>query len=111
MASSHANAKSYSLPAFGTVEDNPHDKIVREALEAVLDVRRHEQDVSWAEGMALGSVDERPGSAYDHVQFVAGVWSLWICAAGSVDLHLHAPVPKHLREPLSSGSGQPPYRV
>src|SRR5687768_18193509 len=50
--SSRAGAKSFGLPAFRAVEDDPHHKIVREIFEAVLDAGWHEQYVARAEGMA-----------------------------------------------------------
>src|SRR5215211_4133257 len=111
MAGSRAGAKSFRLPAFRTVEDNPHHKIVREIFKAMLDAGRHEQYVAGAEGMAVLPVDERPVSADDHVHFVAGMRGLRVGAAGRVDLDLHATVFEYLCEPLSSGSWQPPHRL
>src|SRR5687768_13585988 len=109
--SSRAGAKSFGLPAFRAVEDDPHHKIVREIFEAVLDAGWHEQYVARAEGMAVLPVDERPVSAYDHVHLIAGMRRLRVAAAGRVDLDLHAPVFEYLCEPLSSGSWQPPHRL
>src|SRR5215211_6854513 len=92
MAGSRAGAKSFGLPAFRAVEDDPHHKIVREIFEAVLDARWHEQYVAGAEGMAVRPVDERPVSTDHHVHFVAGMRRLRVGAAGRVDLDLHATV-------------------
>src|SRR5215210_3592633 len=96
MAGSRAGARSFGLPAFWTVED----------LEAVFDVSGDEQHVARTEWAALRPVDELPAPAHDHVELVAGVRCLRVCATGSVDLDLHAPVPEHLREPFSAGPGQ-----
>src|SRR5215203_3768168 len=106
MAESRAGAGSSCLTALGTVEDDPHRKVVREVLEAMLDACWYEQHVAWTEWAALGSVDEFAAPAHDHVQLVAGVRRLRVCTARRVDLDLHAPVPKHPREPFSARSGQ-----
>src|SRR5215210_7335017 len=98
MAGSRAGARSFGLTTFWPVEHDPHRKVVREVLEAVFDACVYEQHVAWTERVALLTVDELPASAHDHVEFVAGVRRLRVCATGSVDLDLHAPVSKHLRE-------------
>src|SRR5919112_2393194 len=111
MAGSRAGAKSFGLPAFRAIEDDPHHKVVHKIFEAVLDAGRHEQYVAGAEGMAVLPVDERPVSADDHVHFAAGMRGLRVGAAGRVYLDLHAPVFEYLCVPLSSGSWQPPHRL
>src|SRR5918997_6535933 len=89
------------LPTFGAVEHHPHDKVVSEVLEAVLDAGRHEERVAGPEGVTLRSVDERAAPADHEVQLVPRVRFLRVPPARGVDLDLYGAVAHHLRKPLA----------
>jgi len=55
------------LTAFGTIEDNPGAKIVREVFEAMRHPSWDEQDVADGERMAAIPVDEPPAASHHHI--------------------------------------------
>jgi hypothetical protein len=72
------------FPAFGAVEEHPHEKVVAEFLETVDDARLGEQHVVRRDRMAIRTVDEPSASARDDIRLVARMRLLGVGAAGRV---------------------------
>jgi hypothetical protein len=97
---------AFFFAAFRPVEDDPHDEVFGEVLEAVDDAGGHEEEVAGGERVSLLAVDELAAALGDDVSLVARVRLLRVSPARRVNLDREAAALKHFREALAARAGQ-----
>src|ERR1700680_2184049 len=86
------NSRTWPFSALRSVKDHPHQKIVREILEAMRQARGGEEKIIGLERIAAIAVYERASPPDHHITFVARVRLLRILSARCVKLHGQCPV-------------------
>jgi len=98
------------FPAFGAVEEHPHEEIVAERFETVRDTRLDEEHVVRGDRMPMCAVDEPPVAARDDVRLVARMRLLEIGVAGCVQLDLQRSVLEDRHRALALRRGDHRFR-
>jgi hypothetical protein len=90
----------------GPIEENPDRKVVREVFEAVLDAGGNEQHVMRLKRLACPSANKFTSALRDYINFVAGMWRLWINDVRSIQFGYERTMLEDRNDVFFLGTGQ-----
>jgi hypothetical protein len=80
--------------AGGSKENAPHQQVVAETFESMVNSRRDEQEVAWLEGVPLAVVKQAAPAASDDVDFILVVRRLFVRAGGPAKHYVKRAAPE-----------------
>jgi hypothetical protein len=92
--------------AFGPVEENPDGKVVREVFETVFDAGGNEHHVMRLKRLPSLPANEFTSALRDYIDFVAGMWRLWINDVRSIQFGYERTMLEHGNDVFFLGTGQ-----